>query len=63
VIDRDTRVPEVYRLVAGKYEPTAPDAAGWVVSPATGVRLMAANGKLRVQVGDDPASLIDLPDD
>jgi Uma2 family endonuclease len=63
VIDRDTRVPEVYRLAAGKYEPTAADAAGWVVSPATDVRLMAANGKLRVQVGDDPASQIDLPDE
>ncbi len=63
VIDRDTKTPEVYRLAASKYELATPDAAGWHVSPATGVRLMAVGGKLRVQVGDDPTTLADLPDE
>ena len=63
VIDRDTRRPEVFALAAGGYAAVAPDAAGWVASPATGVRLMSVGGKLRVQVGDDPATLADLPDE
>lgn len=63
VIDRDSKMPEVRVLAAGAYALVAADAAGWHVSPATGVRLMSAGGKLRVQVGDDPATLADLPDE
>jgi len=63
VIDRDTRSPEVFVLSAGGYQKAAADAGGWVVSPATGVRMQAAGGKLRVQVGDDLATLADLPDE
>jgi hypothetical protein len=60
---RDGTRPEVWVLTGDEYTLTAADADGWHVSPATGVRLMNAGGKLRVQVGDDPATLADLPDE
>jgi Uma2 family endonuclease len=62
VFDRDTRAPEVYALAAGPaYRPVAADAAGWLVSPATGVAFRHAGGaRVAVRVG---AAAAELPND
>ncbi|QDU23079.1 Uma2 family endonuclease [Urbifossiella limnaea] len=62
VFDRDTRAPELYALAAGPaYQPIAPGADGWLVSPAAGVAFRHAGGaKVAARVGDGPA--VELPD-
>ena len=63
IIERDTRVPRVLRLAGAGYEDAAPDAAGWIRSPATEVRLRAeAEGKLGIQMGVETASFRSLPE-
>ncbi len=64
IIDRDTKVPEVYVLEGTDYGKQASDAEGWIHSAATGVRLRAETGpKLAVQAGDDQGSRRLLPED
>lgn len=63
VIDRDTRRPELYRLNQREYQTAAPDADGWLHSPATDVRFRAEpGGKLAVQMGDDESTRQSLPE-
>jgi Uma2 family endonuclease len=62
-VHRDGSRPEVWTLTGDVYQLVSADADGWLIGPATGVRLQHAGGKLRVQVGDDSATLADLPDD
>jgi Uma2 family endonuclease len=63
VIDRDTRVPDIYVLRDGEYEPMDPDPDGWLHSDATGIRLRGEpTRKLAIQVGDDSSTLDFLPD-
>lgn len=51
IIDRDTKVPEIYLLRGEDYEPATADAEGWLHSPATGVQLRGeAGGKLAIQL-------------
>jgi len=51
IIDRDTKVPEIYLFRGEDYEPAAPDAEGWLTSPATGVQLRGeAGNKLAIQL-------------
>ncbi len=64
IIDRDTKVPEVYVLKEGAYErlPAADD--GWIASPVTGIRLRAeAAGKLALEIAGDPSTRRMLPED
>lgn len=56
VIDRDTKVPEIY-LLRGEEEPqpATPDADGWLTSPATGIQLRGEpNAKLAMQLVERP---------
>ena len=39
IIDRDSRRPEVYRLVGTQYLAIAPSADGWVIAEVLGIRL------------------------
>ncbi len=63
IVDRDTRQPEVFRLLDADYQSVAPDREGWVVSGITAVRMRAERGKLAISLIDDPASLRLLPED
>jgi Uma2 family endonuclease len=64
IIDRDSKAPEVYVLARDQYEPQAPDAEGWIPSPATGIQLRAHAGqKLALQVAGEPSTLGTVPED
>lgn len=64
VVDRDTRVPQVLRLVEAAYEETPASREGWISSPITGVRMRAEpKERLAMQMGDDSATRRVLPDD
>jgi len=55
IIDRDTKVPEIYLFRGEDHEPATPDAEGWLTSPATGVRLRGeAGNKLAIQLAGRP---------
>lgn len=63
VFDRDTKAVELRVLTDAGYALLAPDADGWVRSPATGVGFRpAAGNRVRARVGDDDATGEDLPD-
>jgi Uma2 family endonuclease len=62
VIDRDSKSPQVYVLVSGKYELRSPDAEGWSASPITGVRFRGTpSGKLQIQLAGETATASELP--
>ena len=64
IVDRDSRVAEVYSLQADQYERQAPDAEGWIRSPATGIQLRAHSGqKLALQITGEPSTLGIVPED
>ena len=44
VCHRDTKTPELFRLVEGAYHVMEPDSAGWLLSNALGVRLRRVDG-------------------
>ncbi len=63
VIQRDTKIPEVHVLAEAGYEIRLADAEGWVVSPATGVRLRPRPGnRIELRFGTDEATRIELPE-
>jgi len=58
VIDRDSKRPEVHRLAGADSEPVQPDAGGWAVSEALGVRFRALPGtppRLAIEDIEDPS--------
>lgn len=62
VIDRDTRVPQVFRLAGSVYEELDAEADRWLRSPMTGVWLRSGSaGTLEVQMDDDDATRRSLP--
>jgi Uma2 family endonuclease len=62
VVDRDTRVPQVFRLAENDYEELLAAADRWLRSPITGVCLRPGPaGKLEVQMGDGAATRRSLP--
>ena len=64
VVDRDTREPELYELVGGRYERQSPAADGWLHSKATAVELRAEAGKrLALRISGDLATQRLLPED
>jgi Uma2 family endonuclease len=64
IIDRDTKVPELYVLREGEYQPQSPDAHGWLESAATGIRVRAEpHDKLSMQLGEDEGTKQALPED
>ncbi len=61
VIDRDTRLPQLFQLVDGEYEELVADD-DWLQSPITGVWLRQRGiDKLEVQMGVDAATCESLP--
>ena len=63
VVDRDSKLPELYRLRAGQYEQQSPAADGWLHSDATGVLLRGeAGNRLALQLADDEATRRLLPE-
>jgi Uma2 family endonuclease len=51
IIDRDTRQPQIYRLVADEFEPREPDSAGWLQSDVVGAEMRAtADEKLEIRI-------------
>ncbi len=64
IINRDTKVPEVYVLAGDDYERQAPDNDGWVQSAATDIRFCAeTGGRLTVQMASDRDTRQLLPED
>jgi hypothetical protein len=63
IVDRDPKVPQVYRLTDGDYQQQTADADGELKSAVTGVRLHAArNGALGIRLGEDASTERLLPD-
>jgi Uma2 family endonuclease len=57
VVDRDTRVPQVFQLARGDYQEVSADADRWLRSAATGVWLRAGPAStLEVQMADHVAT-------
>lgn len=62
VVDRDTRVPQVFMLVEGDYQELQATADRWLRSPITGVWLRPGSaGALEIQLGEDAATRQSLP--
>jgi Uma2 family endonuclease len=63
IFHRDTKRPRLLTLQDGVYRDCLPDAKGWLVSPATGIRFQHdPSGKLILQYDDDPATKEMLPE-
>jgi Uma2 family endonuclease len=63
VVDRDTKVPEVFRLAGTRMVAVAADREGWVVSERLRVRMRVLKGappKIVVEDLDDPASRAEI---
>ena len=63
IIDRDTRQPEIFRLLEANYQLVAPDRDGWIVSSIAAVRMRAEYGKLAIALVDNSASMRLLPEE
>jgi Uma2 family endonuclease len=63
IVNRDTKVPELYRLRAdGSYREVPAGKDGWLRSTATGVELKQGKpGKLAVRVAGKPRSKREIP--
>ena len=63
IIDRDTKVPELYVPGRKKYRLARPNRAGWLVGPETQVELRhQPPDRLGVRVGGDDAGRRTLPE-
>lgn len=63
VVDRDTKVPNLYVLSSGQYENQPAASDGWVRSAATGVQLRGDLGnRLAVQLASDESTRRLLPE-
>jgi Uma2 family endonuclease len=63
IIERDTKVPELYVLREGEYQRQPADADGWLQSAATGIRLRAEpHDQLTMQLGEDEGTSQVLPE-
>lgn len=63
VVDRDTKLPELYRLDQGRYTLQYPDAEGWLESATTDIRLRGGEGKLEIQLAGNARTRRRLPED
>ena len=61
VIDRDTKKPEVFRLVGRQYQAVAQKLEGWLPSESLGVRLRVVDGpRLALEDVTDPAARCEI---
>jgi len=64
IVDRDSRVPEVYALAGDRYERQAPDHEGWIHRSAVGIQLREHPGrKLALQIAGEPGTLGIVPEE
>ena len=57
VIDRDTKVPEIYVLEEGRFERQTADRQGWLTSPSTQVRMRSRpQHHIELRIGEDKSS-------
>ncbi len=63
IIDRDTRRPEVFRLLNAGYRSLPPDGDGWLLSSITGILMRAERGKLAIALVNDPLAVYLLPEE
>ncbi|MCG8586478.1 MAG: Uma2 family endonuclease [Pirellulales bacterium] len=63
VIHRDTKTVDIFQLRDGQYVETVEGTDGYKVSDRVGVRMKPANGKLAIQLAQDPDSYAELPSD
>ena len=62
IIDRDSRIPEIYTLTGGRYELQRAGADGWVVSAATGIELRSSDArKVTMRLAVNRSLCQDLP--
>ncbi len=63
VVDRDSKVPELYLLQEAAYEQQPAAADGWLRSTATGVQMRGeSGGRLALQLAGDEATRRLLPE-
>ena len=63
IVDRDTKLPEVHVLQDNEYRKRAAGEDGWIRSEITGILLRGeSNGKLAIQLADDPETRRELPE-
>jgi Uma2 family endonuclease len=61
VVDRDTKQPEVFRLLDSQYVAIQPDREGWIPSEMLKVRLARRPaGRLAIEDADDPATRTEI---
>jgi hypothetical protein len=64
IIERDSKMPEIYVLRAGRYMQRAASADGWVLSDVTGIELRIGRpGKLAIRLAGNDSTREDLPED
>lgn len=63
IIDRDSKVPQLFALAEGEYRELEKSPQGWLESRITGVLLREENGKLAVQLKSSPANDRLLPEE
>jgi hypothetical protein len=62
IVDRDTKLPEIYLLKDGEYRKQDSDEDGWISSEITGILLRGEpNAKLAIQLAADPETRTELP--
>lgn len=62
VIDRDTRMPELFRLAGDTYEQETDSGKEWLSSKAVGIELrQESDGRLGIRLAGDDASYARLP--
>ena len=61
VVQRDTKVPEIYRLAGSQYVAVARDEQGWLQSEVLAVRLIRTDtGRLMIDDLDDPSTRVEI---
>lgn len=63
IVDRDTKVPEIYVLHRTVYEKQKPDSDGWIESPSTAAQMRAESPeKLAMEIRGKPETRQLLPE-
>ena len=63
IINRDSKVPQLYRLQGSEYEGQVAGENGWFLSAATGIELRAGHaGKLGIRLAGDETTQTELPE-
>lgn len=61
IIDRDSKQPEIFELRGDEFQVKSPSAEGWMQSIVAGAEMRADDGKLAIQLIQQPKTLKRLP--